>query len=160
LPLLYLGLGSNLGNRHKNIDQALTLISERVGEILALSKWYETAPDGYTSAHKYLNAVVIAETSWSPEQVLQITQDIEKACGRTQKTIDTVYHDRTIDIDVLLYDNLILQTPHLTIPHPRMHLRAFVLQPLSAIAPFVVHPTLCKTIKSLYEELSSKNSSI
>ena len=153
MSIVYLSLGSNLGNKRKNIAQALTLIAERVGEMLALSAQYETMPWGYTSARKYLNIVAKVETALSPEKVLHATQTIEKECGRFHKTKEKDYHDRPIDIDILLYDHRIIQTPHLTVPHPLMHLRPFVLQPLSEIAPSMIHPTLGQTIAALYDAL-------
>ena len=153
MAILYLSLGSNLGDRRKNIEQALTLITERVGGVLALSSQHETVPWGYKSTRKYLNVAAKVETTLTPEKVLLATQAIEKACGRLHKTKEHDYHDRPIDIDILLYDNRIIQTPHLTVPHPLMHLRHFVLQPLSEIAPSVKHPTLDQTIATLCDAL-------
>ena len=145
MPVVYLGLGSNLGDRHENIKKVLLLISERVGEILALSSFYETEPWGYTSQYSYLNAAVKLETQLSPEELLSVTQDIEREAGRVEKTSCNEYHDRTMDIDILLYDNLKIQTSELTIPHPLIHKRWFVLQPLSEIAPEVIRtfPDFC-----------------
>ena len=140
MSTVYLGLGSNLGDKHENIKKAITLISERVGEILALSDFYETEPWGYDSSETYINAAVKTETILLPEEILSVTQEIEREAGRSKKTSCGEYHDRIIDIDILLYDDLILQTPDLTIPHPLMHIRQFVLQPLFEIAPDVVHP--------------------
>lgn len=148
--VVYLGLGSNLGDKRNNIEKVLALIAERVGDILALSRFYETLPWGYESSETYLNAVAGIETSLQPEDLLFSTQDIEREIGRTKKTIDGEYHDRLIDIDLLLYGNLVIQTPQLTIPHPLMHQREFVLQPLSEISPDLIHPVLGKTIAELY----------
>jgi 2-amino-4-hydroxy-6-hydroxymethyldihydropteridine diphosphokinase len=151
LPAIYLGLGSNLGDREKNIKKALALIAERAGDILALSDGYETPPWGYESSETYLNMVAAIKTTLEPEELLRATQRIERDTGRTEKTLDGRYHDRPIDIDILLYDDLVIQTPELTIPHPLMHRRSFVLKPLCDIAPFLVHPVLKQTIRELSE---------
>ncbi len=148
--IVYLGLGSNLGDKRKNIEKALALIAERVGDVRALSGFYETPSWGYTSSHTYLNAVARIETPLRPEDLLFATQDIERESGRTEKTIGRAYRDRIIDIDILLYGDLVIQTPLLTIPHPLMHQRAFVLQPLSEISPDLIHPVLEKTIAEIY----------
>ena len=149
MSTVFLGLGSNLGDKRKNIEKAITLISERVGEILALSDFYETEPWGYASTNSYINAAVKAETMLLPEELLSVAQEIEKESGRDKKTSSGDYLDRIIDIDILLYDDLILQTPFLTIPHPLMHKRLFVLQPLFEIAPDVLHPVSGKTITEI-----------
>ena len=135
MPDVYLGLGSNLGDKHKNIEKAVTLISERVGEILALSGFHETEPWGYVSTETYINAAVKVDTGLQPEELLHITQGIEREMGRIEKTTGGEYRDRVIDIDILLYDDLTLQTATLTIPHPLMYQREFVMKPLSEIAP-------------------------
>jgi len=149
MSLVYLGLGSNLGDKHENIEKALALISERVGDVLALSGFYETTPWGYYSSETYINVAVGVETKLNPEELLLVTQEIERKTGRTEKTAGGEYHDRIIDIDILLYDNLILQTAELTIPHPLLHLREFALRPLSEIAPSLVHPVSGKTVEQL-----------
>ena len=146
MPTVYLCLGSNLGDKQTFIKTALTLITERAGAILALSGFYETQPWGYDSTKTYQNVAVAVQTDLEPANLLATTQAIERDIGRRQKTINGEYHDRVIDIDILLYDDLILQTPTLTIPHPLMHQRPFVLQPLSEIAPHIFHPILQKTI--------------
>ena len=135
MPLIYLGLGSNLGDKGKNIKEALAHIAGKVGDVLALSGFYETQPWGYESTETYLNAVAGIETPLSPEDLLTATRKIEQEMGRTQKTVNGKYHDRLIDIDILLYDDLVIQQPGLTIPHPLMYERDFVLQPLAEIAP-------------------------
>ena len=152
MAIAYLGLGTNVGNKRRNMITAAALLAERVGDILALSGFYETEPWGFESENFFLNAAVKLKTSFSPLEVLQITQQIEKELGRTEKS-NGVYHDRIIDIDILLYEDEVLQIPELTLPHPLMHERKFVMDPLAEIAPFVVHPVLKERIKDLKERL-------
>ena len=134
---LYLSLGSNLGDRETNIRQALALIDERVGSVYRVSSCIETAPVGFSSPNKFINMVCLVHTMMSPMACLRETQKIEKELGRTQKSINPdgslTYKDRLIDIDLLTYDQLVLNTPELTLPHPRMHERDFVLIPLKEI---------------------------
>ena len=134
---LYLSLGSNLGDRETNIRQALALIDERVGSVYRVSSYIETAPVGFSSPNKFINVVCLVHTMMSPMACLRETQKIEKELGRTQKSINPdgslTYKDRLIDIDLLTYDQLVLNTPELTLPHPRMHERDFVLIPLREI---------------------------
>ena len=148
----YLGLGTNVGNKRGNLVTAAALLAERVGDVLALSGFYETEPWGFESENFFLNAAVKLKTSFPPLELLQITQQIEKELGRAEKS-NGVYHDRIIDIDILLYDDEVLQIPGLTLPHPLMHERKFVMDPLSEIAPFVVHPVLKERIIDLKERL-------
>ncbi len=152
MAIAYLGLGTNVGNKRRNMITAAALLAERVGDILALSGFYETEPWGFESENFFLNAAVKLKTSFSPLEVLQITQQIEKELGRTEKS-NGVYHDRIIDIDILLYEDEVLQIPELTLPHPLMHERKFVMDPLVEIAPFVVHPVLKERIIDLKERL-------
>lgn len=151
--MLYLGLGSNLGDKRNNLLQAVALISERVGRVVCLSRFYETEPWGYASNNTYLNAALGVETSLSPLEVLSITQTIERDLGRLKKSMNREYSDRPIDIDLLLMDDLEVQTDVLTLPHPLMHERLFVLEPLVEIVPTVVHPVLKKSICELYNSL-------
>ena len=144
----HIGLGTNIGNRRQNLITAAALLAERAGDVLALSGFYESAPWGFRSENMFLNAALKMETDLSPEELLRTTEAIEKDMGRTKKS-DGTYHDRIIDIDILLYDDLTLQTAELTLPHPLMHLRQFVLEPLAEIAPDVVHPVLKQTIARL-----------
>lgn len=152
MAIAYLGLGTNIGNKRRNMITAAALLAERVGDILALSGFYETEPWGFASENFFLNAAVKLKTSLSPLELLQITQQIEKELGRVEKS-NGVYHDRVIDIDILLYEDEVLQIPGLTLPHPLMHEREFVMDPLSEIAPFVVHPVLKERIIDLKERL-------
>ena len=111
---------------------------------------------GFTSENSFLNAAVCVETSLSPWEVLHRTQEIERMLGRTQKSERNVYHDRIIDIDLLLYDKEIIQTPELTLPHPLMLQREFVMKPLLEIAREIEHPEFGKTFGELYEEMCGK----
>ena len=152
MAIVYLTLGTNIGNKRRNMITAAALLAERVGDVLALSGFYETEPWGFASENFFLNAAVKLKTSLSPLELLQITQQIEKELGRVEKS-NGVYHDRVIDIDILLYEDDVLQIPGLTLPHPLMHEREFVMDPLSEIAPFVVHPVLKERIIDLKERL-------
>ena len=122
-----------MGDRKGNIKLAIKQISELIGPVMRQSALIETAPWGFNSANTFINAAVCSETSLSPREVLQATQGIERALGRTTKSIDGQYHDRPIDIDILLYDDLHVNEPDLVIPHPHMNERQFVMQPLSEI---------------------------
>jgi 2-amino-4-hydroxy-6-hydroxymethyldihydropteridine diphosphokinase len=128
-----MSLGANLGDRESNIKLAIQQISELIGPVVRQSALLETAPWGFSSANTFINAAVCSQTSLSPREVLKATQDIERALGRTQKSTDGQYHDRPIDIDILLYDDLHVNEPDLVIPHPHMNERQFVLQPLNEI---------------------------
>ncbi len=137
---VYLGLGTNLGNRRANIEEAVLLIEQRVGTVTRRSSLVETEPWGFQSEHRFLNAVILCETEKSPREVLTLTQQIEREMGRSQKGqgpkgSQAVYHDRPIDIDILLYDQLTVDEPDLQIPHPLMKEREFVMKPLSEILP-------------------------
>lgn len=147
---VYIGLGSNLGNREKNLQAALRMIQERIGEVVSLSSFYETEPWGFVSVNTFLNAAACIETSLSPLDVLGTTQQIECEMGRTRKSADGTYTDRPIDIDLLLFGNVVMHTPQLTLPHPLMTERDFVMKPLVEIAPHVVHPILHKTLEELF----------
>lgn len=151
MAIAYLALGTNIGNKRRNMITAAALLAERVGDVLALSGFYETEPWGFRSDNTFLNAALQLETALPPLELLAATQAIELEMGRTQKS-DGTYHDRIIDIDILLYDDLVMQTPALTIPHPLMHERLFVMEPLSEIAPNVIHPVFGKPVISLMPE--------
>lgn len=152
MATVYLGLGTNLGDKEANLRTAIYKLQERIGKQVSLSSFYETAPWGFESDHSFLNAAIGLETILSPIEILHITQEIEKELGRTKKSVNGSYSDRLIDIDILLYDTLVLQTPELTIPHPLMTERDFVMKPLIEIAGNVIHPTLQKTLSELYQE--------
>ena len=154
--LVYLSLGTNLGNKEENLRTAMTLIEEQVGTITSQSALYASAPWGFDSENTFLNNAISVETSLTPEELLSTTQRIEHTLGRTHKSVDGQYSDRLIDIDILLYDDVVMHTPSLTLPHPLMHRRLFVLEPLSEIAPTLIHPLLQKEIATLYNELKAE----
>lgn len=130
-----MSLGSNLGDREQNLKNAIRLIGERVGKVTRQSSFIETEPWGFRSEHRFMNAVILCETDKAPREVLELTQQIERELGRMQKTSHTshLYHDRPIDIDILLYDDINVDEPDLKIPHPLMQQRDFVMIPLREI---------------------------
>ena len=146
---VYFGLGTNLGDKEHNLRLAVRKIEERVGKVVSLSAFYATAPWGFSSEHTFLNAAACVETLHPPLSVLHLTQEIEREIGRTDKCVGGVYSDRVIDIDLLLYDDRVLDTPELKLPHPLMHERRFVMEPLAEIAPDLVHPILKKKMREL-----------
>ena len=148
--MVYLGLGTNLGNKEQNLRMAVQKIEERIGEIVSLSAFYVTAPWGFASDNSFLNAVVCVETSLRPLEILKETQAVERELGRTSKSMGGVYSDRLIDIDLLLYGDTIMDEEGLILPHPLMTERRFVMEPLAEIAPDVMHPVLHKTMKELF----------
>lgn len=140
MAALYLSLGTNLGDRRANLDRALSLIAREVGMVVSASDHIETAPWGFDSANSFLNMAVKVETELSPLEALHVTQDIERRLGRSEKTTDGQYHDRVIDIDLLMYfmsdgTPAKMDTPQLTLPHRLMRQREFVMKPLAQIAP-------------------------
>ncbi len=141
--LIYFGIGTNLGDREANLRTVLQLLHERVGECIAYSSIYRSAPQGFVSENEFANMVVVFRTDHSPEEVLLITQQIEREMGRTEKSVNGVYHDRVIDIDLLqagirsresgIQTQVECKTDTLTLPHPRMHERDFVMIPLREV---------------------------
>ena len=131
---VYLGLGTNLGDKVQNLKDAISRISDAVGRILRQSSFIETEPWGFESSNRFLNAVVLCETEKTPREVLLLTQQIERDMGRKQKSVSVGYVDRPIDIDILLYDDLTVDESDLKIPHPLMHERDFVMIPLQEIS--------------------------
>lgn len=150
---IYLGLGSNVGNKSSNIKKAINHIKKNL-RIIKISPIYKTEPVGYKKQDWFLNCVVEAETDKKPMGLLAFFKSIEKKLKR-EKIFK--YGPRTIDIDILFYGNEIIKTKNLQIPHPRMHRRLFVLEPLSKINPSFVHPKLGKKIKELKNQIKSKS---
>jgi 2-amino-4-hydroxy-6-hydroxymethyldihydropteridine diphosphokinase len=135
---VYLGLGSNLGDREEHIRKAIALIGESIGLVIRQSSLIETEPWGFESENRFLNGVILVETSLTPRQLLKATQKIERALGKrrkhaTRRSQCSMYSDRPIDIDILLYDDLTVDEPDLKIPHPLMQQREFVMIPLNEI---------------------------
>lgn len=147
--IYYLGLGTNLGNKEQNLRDAVLKIEERIGKVVSLSAFYATAPWGFDSANGFLNAACRVDTRLHPLQVLETTQAVEHEMGRICKSVDGIYHDRIIDIDLLICldisgKEVLMNTPQLELPHPLMHLRDFVMKPLKEIAPELIHQILLK----------------
>ncbi len=145
MSIAYLALGTNLGDRSANLWRATTALRPEV-KILAQSPIYETPAWGYEDQPAFLNMVVEGETELPPDALLAYVKGIEAELGRTPSFR---WGPRLIDIDILLYDDLVLTSPDLTIPHPRLHERAFVLVPLAALAPRLIHPVLGRSIADL-----------
>ena len=162
---VFLLLGSNLGDRMQVMQSALELIRKDVGVITSISSVYETAPWGVLNQPSFLNQVAEVKTLLAPEEVLRIILDIEHELGRVRYER---WGARVIDIDILFFQDLIMNGARLTVPHPRLHERRFTLVPLTEIAPFYIHPVLGKSLLQLLEEcaddsdvkLFSQNNSI
>ena len=144
LHQVYLGLGSNLGDKEENIRQAITLINKQIGTVVRQSAFFYSEPWGYESENQFVNAAILVETTLTPHQLLKATQRIERLLGKTtahatERPSDinhqpsALYHDRPIDIDILIFDDLHIDEPQLKIPHPLMQMRDFVMTPLREI---------------------------
>ena len=130
---VYLSLGSNLGDREATMRRAIGLLNERAGSVDRQSSFIETEPWGFESTNKFLNMCVRLLTTLSPEQLLLATKQIERELGRTQKSVNGQYHDRPIDIDIRMYDDVHIDSDDLMLPHPHMQEREFVMKPLREI---------------------------
>lgn len=147
----FIALGSNLGDRRGNIERALEeLRDSRMVEVIKVSKLYETDPVGGPPQDKFLDAAAEIRTLLTPHALLALLKDVEKKLGRTPTEVR--WAPREIDLDILLYGSLVMDKPDLVIPHPQLHLRRFMIEPLSEIAPEVVHPILKKTVAEIYED--------
>lgn len=151
---VFLGIGTNLGNREQNLEQAVASIEEHIGPVQATSSIYETEPWGFEAPEKFLNLVVMADTTLSPSGLLGRILMIESLLGRLRGP--ERYSSRVIDIDILFYNDIILDDENLKIPHPLLQERKFVLIPLCEINPEMVHPVLGRTIHELLEMCEDK----
>lgn len=133
MTVVYLSLGSNLGHRRLTIWRAIRLIESQIGTVVRRSSFHETKPWGFQSVHSFINAAVCVETTMTPRELLEKTQQIERELGRKTKSSKGVYHDRPIDIDILLYGDRVVDEDDLKIPHPLMYEREFVMLPLQEI---------------------------
>lgn len=157
MAIAYLGLGSNIGDRLSFVQQATSLLAgDKNIKLVSTSSFYETEPWKIKTEKWFVNAVVVISTTYYPEELLKVCQRIETQLGRKRDT-ENEYTDRTIDIDILFYDNKIIDEHgngiDLTIPHPNVQERAFVLVPLLEVAPSYIHPVLLKTISDIYDDL-------
>ncbi len=147
---VYLGIGSNLGDRETQCAAAIENLERRGVTVIKVSSHFETDPWGVPDQPKFINMAVEAETALPPDDLLAVLKEIEHEMGRQETSR---YGPRIIDIDILFYGDQVIESGRLRVPHPLLHVRDFVLLPLSEIAPEMVHPLLHKTVKCLYEEL-------
>ena len=148
---VYIGIGSNIGNREASVKRALSMLNDRDIITVRLSSLYETEPWGIKNQPSFINAVSEMETGLSPMDLLNILRETERRLGRFFET--TRWGPRVIDLDILLYDELTINEPDLKIPHPLIPERAFVLDPLYEIAPDLVNPVTGKTVSQMRDEL-------
>ncbi|RMG03710.1 MAG: 2-amino-4-hydroxy-6-hydroxymethyldihydropteridine diphosphokinase [Nitrospirae bacterium] len=153
MPIFYIGLGSNVGGRERNCEKAVSILKERGVSILKMSSLYETPPWGVEDQPDFINMVVEAEAELRPLELLNLLKEIESDMGRV-KTYR--WGPRLIDLDILFYDTLVVDTPELKIPHPYIEKREFVLRPLSEIAPGLRHPVTGKTVREMLESLEAQ----
>lgn len=155
MAAVYIGLGTNLGDKKKNITNATILLGSVMGEIKNLSSLYETEPWGFESDNSFLNAVVLLETTHSPKVCLEMAKAIEREMGRTYTK--SGYEDRIIDVDILMYDSEVVEEENLIIPHALLHKRDFVLKPMAELAPDLCHPVLGKSMEELLSDLKKND---
>ena len=156
---LYLSLGSNMGDRAANIENAVSLLNiELKTPYKAISSLLETEPWGFESQHPFLNLGIAIDTDIAPEELITQLLNIEKSiCSASHRDENGDYIDRMIDIDLIAVDDLVINTPQLQLPHPRMHLRDFVLTPMMHLSPSWLHPILKLTISQLHSQLHEKD---
>jgi 2-amino-4-hydroxy-6-hydroxymethyldihydropteridine diphosphokinase len=154
MSLIYLLLGTNLGNKEANLKHSKEKILAKGIKILSESSIYETEPWGFKHPESFFNQAIRIETTMYPEDLMYLFIEIEKELGRIRSTQG--YEARIIDIDILLYDNLIIHSELLIVPHPKMHIRRFALEPLCEIAPLLIHPYFNKTIQELLDTCIDK----
>ena len=148
--IIFLGLGSNVGNKKQNLEKAIKKMGEKIS-MISVSKFYETEPWGYKDQDKFLNVAVSGKTKLTPMQLLNFVEQIEKEIGRIKRF---KWGPREIDVDILFYDDFIYKNKFITIPHPFIQEREFVLKPLMDLDPNFVHPVFKKTVRQLCEKLS------
>lgn len=152
---VFLLQGSNKGGKKKYLDDSCECIKERLGEVLEVSCYYQSSPWGMESSNDFLNRIVKIQTHRSPITLLEEILQIQGALGRRPKTGKLTYEDREIDIDILFYDEMVFESSKLSIPHPRLHLRNFTLEPLCELVPDKVHPLMGYRLKEIL--LNSKD---
>jgi 2-amino-4-hydroxy-6-hydroxymethyldihydropteridine diphosphokinase len=155
MKIVFLGIGTNLGNRESNLKEAVARIEEYIGKAVKFSSVYETEPWGFHAEDEFLNMVVKVETKLTPSGLLGRILMIESLSGRVRG--EKQYSSRVIDIDILLYEDLVIDEKSLKIPHPLMHERRFVMVPLCEIESEMIHPVLNKSIESLLESCKDKS---
>jgi 2-amino-4-hydroxy-6-hydroxymethyldihydropteridine diphosphokinase len=151
MSTVFIGIGSNLGNREQNCTSAIKLLIENGLKVTKMSRKFETEPWGVENQPRFINMAVKAETVLEPLKLLAMLKDIESRLGRKS---DIRWGPRIIDLDILFYDDIVIKTPELNIPHPGISERVFVLRPLSEIAPDKIHPVLQKSIKKMFDEIA------
>ncbi len=152
---VFLGIGGNLGDKKKNLQKCIELIRENLGEVDIISSVYETPPWGFSAESNFLNQVILIETNLDMLQLLQETQKIEAQFKKRRSSEG--YSSREMDIDILFFDDEIIETPELIIPHPLLHKRNFVLAPMVEIAGEFIHPVLNKKMRLLLDECDDRS---